>query len=181
MGVDALDVRQHGDGGQSDQVPEQVSCARGRMTGPHNWRCEIIWASTGVSKFLEHVACPRGRTTKPTTGISVIRPNLFRPAWAVRGYRPIVASSSEWQKFWRSPSEIQPDPPKPGRLENLNSKLENLNSKLGLNQFLLGVLVIAVIVLSVLVWRMNNRIECLERPVGVSTSPYTVSYHSHSC
>ena len=32
MGVDALDVRQHGDGGQSDQIPEQVVGARGRTT-----------------------------------------------------------------------------------------------------------------------------------------------------
>ena len=39
MCVGALDVRQHGDGGQSDQIPEQVVGARGRTIKPKNCGC----------------------------------------------------------------------------------------------------------------------------------------------
>jgi hypothetical protein len=115
-----------------------------------------------------------GAPPKHEPWFPVHRPNQFRPAWAVRGYRPIVASSSKWQKFWRDPPIIQPDPPETQPLEKRDWWFE-------LTPILISVLVIAVIVLSVLVWRMNNRIECLEQTAGVSASPYTVSYHSHSC
>ena len=78
-----------------------------------------------------------------------------------------MASSSKWQTYWRDPPETQP--------------LQELNRRLGLTQILISVLVIAVIVLSVLVWRMDNRIECLEQGAHVSHYPNTVSYHYHHC
>ena len=76
-----------------------------------------------------------------------------------------MASSSKWQTYWHDPPETQP--------------LQKLNWWLELTQILIGVLVIAVIVLSVLVWRMDNRIECLEQDARVIHQPNTVTYHHH--